>query len=189
MREKLDSLRTRFTGCSIVAFADLSTGLVFAASTREKTDQERLDALCHEARDVLCGPVAKTMAETGFPSRQEPMHAVSFGAGRLSLFVRTLSQPQEALCFVCDPNTSVTEMIEFSSSACQSPSSESGEASRSPSPSRRSSPNALRNHAQPRDTGARATRSSPGLDTSSPFNRFAFQPPRSPGTTQVRQPT
>ncbi|MDW3181957.1 hypothetical protein [Roseobacter sp.] len=111
VHDRLDRLRTRFPGCRAVAFADLSTSTVLAASTREKMAQERLDALCDTARTSLCGALAQSVAQTAFQSSDEPMHAVSFDVGSLTCVIRSPVSPVEALCCVCDPGTAVAEMI------------------------------------------------------------------------------
>ncbi|WP_300013976.1 hypothetical protein [uncultured Roseobacter sp.] len=111
VQDRLDRLRTRFPGCSVVAFADLSTGMIFAASTREKMAHERLDALCETARGSLCGPLAQSVAGDVLQTRDEPLHAVSFSGASLTCFVRCRKSPAEALCFVCEVGTSIADVF------------------------------------------------------------------------------
>lgn len=111
VQDRLDRLRARFPGCSVVAFADLSTGMIFAASTREKMAQERLDALCDTARAFLCGALAQSVARDVLQSSDETMHAVAFDAGSLTCVIRSQASPAEVLCCVCDPGTPIAEVI------------------------------------------------------------------------------
>lgn len=111
VRDGLDHLRTRFPGCSVVAFADLSTGMVFVASTRDKIAQERLDALCISAGDHLCGAVASSLAGGVFAAQDGPMQALSFDNCSVMGFVRSPIAPQEALCFICDPATPMAGLM------------------------------------------------------------------------------
>lgn len=101
MSEELATLRDRVPGCSIVAFADLSTGMVLASSTAEKTTQERLDALCANGREALLGAVAQSLAaEFGAGSDSRLHVAIRAGGGSLACFVLAPQPAQEALCCV-----------------------------------------------------------------------------------------
>lgn len=111
VRDRLDDLRSGFPGCSIVAFADLSTGMVFAASTREKTTQEKLDALCAKARSALSGPISARLADQVFQDGDAPSQAVIFDTASMVCFLRSDTAANEALCLVCDHPAPVAAMM------------------------------------------------------------------------------
>lgn len=110
MSEELAALRDRVPGCSVVAFADLSTGMVLASSTAEKTTQERLDALCAAGRDMLKGDAARHMAE-GF-CEAAPRVAIHACAGNLNCFIQAPRPAEEALCCVVSPQTPLSELLD-----------------------------------------------------------------------------
>ena len=114
--DELTALRDRFAGCTIVAFADLSTGMVFAADTENKTTQEKLDALCAAGKAALLGqtPLAVTSAFT--PNHTEaPQIAIVANENGVQCFVRALAPAHEALCFVLNESISLEYLI---SEAC-----------------------------------------------------------------------
>lgn len=100
-------------GCSVVAFADLSTGLVLASSTSHRTTQERLDALCAAARAALLGPSAHRIAEDFAGNAQNaPRVAVHADAHGITCFVRPSVPAQEALCCVLSPETPLDRVVQ-----------------------------------------------------------------------------
>lgn len=111
IREELDVLRNRFAGCEIVAFADLSTGMVLASSTENKLAQEKLDALCADGSVALSGTAAK--AVTNGSGRTEPAVvnlAMCSKGTRISCFVRAPEPAEEALCFVFRPDSALDDV-------------------------------------------------------------------------------
>ena len=113
MSEELAALRIRIPGCSVVAFADLSTGLVLASSTSHKTTQERLDALCAAARASLLGPSAHKIAEDFAGNAQNtPRVAIHADAHGITCFVRPSVPAQEALCCVLSPESPLDRVVE-----------------------------------------------------------------------------
>lgn len=94
-------LRDRLAGCQVVAFADLSTGMVFASSTAEKQTQERLDALCRAGRDAIVGaPAQQLAAAMSDTTVSTPQIAIQGDADRLMCIVCAPHPVQEALCFL-----------------------------------------------------------------------------------------
>lgn len=82
----------------MVVFADLSTGMVLAADTAERTTQEKLDAMCSAARFSLLGPSAQIAGK--FLSSDMPDYALVPDLSELQLFIRAAHPAQEALCVV-----------------------------------------------------------------------------------------
>ncbi|MEM9576640.1 MAG: hypothetical protein AAF999_06470 [Pseudomonadota bacterium] len=56
--KELAALRAGYPGCLAIVFADLTTSMVLASNTAEKTTQEKLDALCEAAQECLLGAEA-----------------------------------------------------------------------------------------------------------------------------------
>ncbi|MBW4710086.1 hypothetical protein KX928_20060 [Roseobacter sp. YSTF-M11] len=111
VKDRLDGFRTRFAGCKAVAFADLSTGMVLSSSTREKTTQEHLDALCQKATVSLNGDDATRVAAAFSTSRCMPQTAVLFDRTQQYCFVRSAHDNKEALCILCDSDAPVTDIM------------------------------------------------------------------------------
>lgn len=98
--EELLAFRQRVAGCYVVAFADLSTGMVLASSTSEKVTQEKLDQLCAAGFDALVGPKAACVAQqVGASASAGPHMAVVATDLGVECFVRSCHPAQEALCF------------------------------------------------------------------------------------------
>lgn len=99
--EELANLRTGQPGCDAVVFADLSTGMVLAASTAERTTQEKLDALCNEARAYLTGSRVVTLSSKNDPeSDLAPDAAWLADADGLRCFLLAPAPAKEAMCLV-----------------------------------------------------------------------------------------
>jgi len=109
--DELAALRDRLTGCEVVAFADLSTGMVLASNTVEKLGQEKLDALCAEGSRALMGPAARALSDaSGLADDCSLSMAMCGHAGSISCFVRAPQPAQEALCFVFQPDAALQEV-------------------------------------------------------------------------------
>jgi hypothetical protein len=99
--EELYAFRERIPGCSVVLFADLSTGMVLASNSAEKIPQEKLDALCLDACDALKSVEAAAVAEVAFGCQgAEPDVAFRTDGRLVKCFVRLPGQVEEALCFI-----------------------------------------------------------------------------------------
>lgn len=109
--DRLDRFRARFPGCFVVAFADLSTGMVLADSSGAKTVQEQLDALCHSATDSLNGNIAQQLPGAGLATNSMPQHAVALSGGEMACFLRSPTVENEALCILCDPQMPLSAVI------------------------------------------------------------------------------
>lgn len=116
IREELLAFRQRVDGCHVVAFADLSTGMVLASSTSEKVTQEKLDALCAAGFDALVGPKAICIVQhVGTSANTGPkVAAVATDAG-IECFVRTCHPAQEALCFRVSEQVDIAALIKEAS--------------------------------------------------------------------------
>lgn len=111
IKDRLDSFRAGFPGCSVVVFADLSTGMVLAHSTLEKTVQERLDDLCQAAMTCFNFPTSGGDLKAASKQTAHARHAVQFDAEQLVCFIQSPHCSSEALCVQCDPGTPVRALI------------------------------------------------------------------------------
>ena len=99
--EELMAFRDRFPDCVVVAFADLSTGMVLAASTQEKTTQEKLDALCEDAFAHLVGSASRAVAtELGLGDAPWPRSLVTATETCLTCLLHAHPPAREALCLI-----------------------------------------------------------------------------------------
>ncbi|GIT85525.1 hypothetical protein [Roseobacter sp. OBYS 0001] len=112
INEELTAFRSQFPGCSVMTFADASTGMVLGASAAVRTTQETLDALCLEGRDALSGQLAQAVSAHFATSAQSligvAMHA---DAGGIKCFVRAPLPAPEMLCFVAGENTAFDDLL------------------------------------------------------------------------------
>jgi hypothetical protein len=111
--EELLAFRQRVPGCHVIAFADLSTGMVLASCTSEQVTQEKLDALCNSGFDTLFG-VNNTglLQQSQGGSGEAPKAAVVATEAEIQCFVCALHPAQEALCFVISEHLLLDELFE-----------------------------------------------------------------------------
>ena len=113
MSEELAALRNRVPGCSVIAFADLSTGMVLASSTCRKTTQEKLEALCAAGREALRGDVARQITEGfGNGAPDGPCVALRAEKSGLTCFIHAPMPAEEALCCVVSSLTPLQDLID-----------------------------------------------------------------------------
>lgn len=87
-----------FPEARLVAFADLSSRMILASSGTLSTTQEYLDALCDQARVSFSDPLLALSVE----AFGEPQTAVVLGSETVRVFLRSDSEPSDAMCCICD---------------------------------------------------------------------------------------
>ncbi len=111
--QHLDKLRTRFPECDIAAYADLSTGMVLAATSATKVSQESLDTLCEAATDTLKGPLLQAVSSTATNRQNDNIcHAVRISRSAMEVFVKSNARAEEAMCLVCKHDVDVHEVTQ-----------------------------------------------------------------------------
>lgn len=96
--ERLASVTVAFPQARTVVFADLSSSTVLASQGQPSITQEHLDRLCREARASFDDPLfGLSMQAFG-----EPHSAVVMGPDSLRVFLRSETDPADALCCICD---------------------------------------------------------------------------------------
>ena len=92
----------------LVAFADLSSSMILASQGHHEMTQEHLDRLCRQARAAFDDPLFALSVE----AFDEPQCAVVMDARGLRVFVRSESEPADALCCICDPDIDLSRFLE-----------------------------------------------------------------------------
>lgn len=82
----------------VVAFADLSASMILASQGKPTVTQEHLDQLCKQARASFDDPLFSLSVE----AFGEPHGAVVMGPQTVRVFLRSESEPADALCCICD---------------------------------------------------------------------------------------
>ncbi|MDJ1006664.1 MAG: hypothetical protein QNJ13_02475 [Paracoccaceae bacterium] len=93
--KELDALREALGNCRLAAFADLSARMVLRVSADERPRREEIDALCDLAVTCLDGPALPALLD-GEP----PFSAVVAGTEESRFFIRSLSDPSDALILI-----------------------------------------------------------------------------------------
>lgn len=96
--DKLASVTTAFPAARAVAFADLSSSMILASQGRPSLTQEHLDKLCRDARICFDDPLFGLSVQ----AFGEPHSAVVMGAESVCVFLRSETDPADALCCLCD---------------------------------------------------------------------------------------
>lgn len=96
--ESLGAVVKAFPQARLVAFADLSSRMILASSGPLSTTQEYLDKLCDQARFSFDDPLFSLSVE----AFGEPHAAVVMGPEAVRVFLRSDTEPADALCCICD---------------------------------------------------------------------------------------
>lgn len=98
VNESLGAVVKAFPQARLVAFADLSSRMILASSGTLSTTQEHLDKLCDQARTSFDDPLFSLSVE----AFGEPNGAVVMGPDNVRVFLRSETEPADALCCICD---------------------------------------------------------------------------------------
>ena len=110
---ELDEMRSGISGCSLVAFTDLSSQLVLCTSAATKPVQEELNALSLAANIALDGAFAEGAAPLWAEDTEAPAEtAVLMTGAEVRVFLRSPGKPNEALVCVCAPDTELDTVVD-----------------------------------------------------------------------------
>lgn len=98
VNETLGTVVKAFPQARLVAFADLSSRMILSSSGTLGTTQEDLDRLCDQARVSFDDPLFSLSVE----AFGEPNAAVVMGPQSVRIFLRSETEPADALCCICD---------------------------------------------------------------------------------------
>ena len=105
--ESLGSMVKAFPQARLVAFADLSSRMILASAGPMSVTQEHLDRLCNAARTSFDDPLF-SLSVGAFG---EPHCAVVMGPDSVRLFLRSDTEPADALCCICDPGIDLAAFV------------------------------------------------------------------------------
>jgi hypothetical protein len=91
---ELDALKSQFSACETIAFADLATNMVLVTNSDTPQERHALDQLCAEAALLLGNPDMPQLGTNAVIS------AVVSTQDHLRLFLRASGEPNDALCCV-----------------------------------------------------------------------------------------
>lgn len=97
--DSLGAVVKAFPQAKLVAFADLSSRMILSTAGSLRTTQEHLDQLCSQARASFDDPLFSLSVE----AFGEPHGAVVIGHDNVRLFLRSESEPADAICCICEP--------------------------------------------------------------------------------------
>ncbi|WP_374429221.1 hypothetical protein [Tabrizicola sp.] len=98
MTESLGAVVKAYPQARLVAFADLSSRMILSSAGTLSTTQEHLDRLCDQARASFDDPLFALAVE----AFGEPNGAVVMGPENLRVFLRSETEPADAMCCICD---------------------------------------------------------------------------------------
>jgi hypothetical protein len=111
--DALDDLRSEIPGCSLVAFADLSSRIVLTASSVMKPAREELDALSSAAHLALDGSVGEGASSLwGDAGEAAAETAMLLSASEARIFMRSPGENPEALICVCAPDSDLEMVVD-----------------------------------------------------------------------------
>lgn len=87
-----------FPQTRVIAFADLSSSVVLASQGRANVTQEHLNQLCRQARASFDDPLFALSVE----AFGEPNIAVVMDPDAVRVFLRSETDPADAICCICD---------------------------------------------------------------------------------------
>ncbi len=112
--ERLKSMRLAYPECVTIAFADISTQTVLASSHRMGHRQEHLNDLCATAVEMFATPPAQELVQLlELEGGPEPsLHQVVIReVDEVGIFLKSLSNPTDAMCCVCGPNIDIASFM------------------------------------------------------------------------------
>lgn len=98
VNESLGAVVKAFPQAKVVAFADLSSRMILASVGNDEVNQEHLDTLCEQARVSFDDPLFSLSVE----AFGEPHGAMVLVPDAVHVFMRSESEPADALVCVCD---------------------------------------------------------------------------------------
>ncbi len=110
----LDTIREAFPACETLAYADISTNNVLSSSAVQQLRQEHLNDLCNTAVDMLSGTSAAHVSRVwndGNCDYPDVYQAIIVETAEVGIFLRSVSNPTDALCCVCQPNIDIPAFI------------------------------------------------------------------------------
>jgi hypothetical protein len=106
--DSLGALVKAFPQARVVAFADLSSNMILASQGQQMVTQEHLERLCKEARSSFDDPLFSLTLE----AFGEPRAAILLGETEVKVFLRSETEPADALCCICQHGIDLGGFVE-----------------------------------------------------------------------------
>jgi hypothetical protein len=106
--DSLGALVKAYPQARVVAFADLSSNMILASQGQQMVTQEHLERLCMEARSSFDDPLFSLTLE----AFGEPRAAILLGDAEVKVFMRSETEPADALCCVCQHGIDLGGFVE-----------------------------------------------------------------------------
>ncbi|NKW72190.1 hypothetical protein HGD85_04340, partial [Rhodobacteraceae bacterium R_SAG10] len=99
--------------CHTVALADISSGTVLCVSAKQKHPQERLDALCSTAAELLDGDAAQAFSKAlEMPKTATLQESVVMAKLETYIFLRSPQDRMEAMLCICSANIDIDTFLQ-----------------------------------------------------------------------------
>jgi hypothetical protein len=108
VNDSLGALVKAYPQARVVAFADLSSSMILASQGPKSVTQEHLERLCKQARSSFDDPLFSLTLE----AFGEPQVALMLGEDDVRLFMRSETEPADALCCICDHGIDLSGFVE-----------------------------------------------------------------------------
>ncbi|MCX7287188.1 MAG: hypothetical protein NTW20_06405 [Rhodobacterales bacterium] len=105
--DSLGDLIKAYPMARVVAFADLSSSMILASKGAEDVTQEHLDLLCRQARASFDDPLFSLSVD----AFGEPHGAIVLGEDSLRVFLRSETEPADAICCICDHSIDLAAFV------------------------------------------------------------------------------
>ena len=109
--EALETLRSEIPGCTLVAFADLSSRLVLSSSSVSQPAREEVDALSDAVYQALDGALAEGAQPMWNDEAAKPGMAMLLTSSEARVVLRSTTAANEALICVCEPNADFRHVL------------------------------------------------------------------------------
>lgn len=106
--DSLGALVKAYPQARVVAFADLSSNMILASQGPQLVTQEHLERLCKEARSSFDDPLFSLTLE----AFGEPRAAILLGDAEVKVFLRSETEPADALCCICQHGIDLGGFVE-----------------------------------------------------------------------------
>lgn len=106
--DSLGALVKAYPQVRVVAFADLSSNMILASQGQQMVTQEYLERLCKEARSSFDDPLFSLTLE----AFGEPRAAIVLGDAEVKVFLRSETEPADALCCICQHGIDLGGFVE-----------------------------------------------------------------------------
>ena len=111
---QIEEIQAGFSQCQAVTLADIASKTVLYVSAAKKQPQERLDALCEAAAEMLSGNAAQDLvAASGGDSDDLMQESIVIQGDETLIFLRSPVDPAEALLCVCEAGLDIREFLAF----------------------------------------------------------------------------